>query len=199
MGPIVPGVLDEGVVFAFDRVDAVRPLDDREIPLPRDARDFPQHVPPIRDQVEDMVRGGDIERSRHEGKARRLREDDIPQTFCEAELDHLTRDVHADYANSTFLKRHGVAARADPDLEHPFPLELVHEDREDASHRPGREATRLVINRRDAVEGQAARHRVSHGGLVEKCALRRRPAISAREGCRLRRLVCLEGPDRPVN
>src|SRR5206468_554083 len=62
------------------------------------------------------------------------------------------------------------STRADPDLEDPFPVELVHEDREHARHRTRRKAPRFVVNRRDAVEGQSARHRISHGERMEKCA-----------------------------
>src|SRR5436309_12612073 len=117
-----------------------------------------------------MVRRADIERSGREWKSCRVREDDIPQAFCKTELYHLARDVHADDANATLLERHGVATRADPDLEDPFPVELVHEDREHARHRTRRKAPRFVVNRRDAVEGQSARHRISHGERMEKCA-----------------------------
>src|SRR6266571_6283300 len=131
-----------------------------------------------------MVRRGDIERFGHEWKSCRVREDDISQALCETELDHLARDVHAHNANSTFLKRHGVAARADPDLEHPLPLKLVHEDREDAGHRSGCEAARLVVNRRDAVKGQSARHRISHGGRMEKMCPAQRPNDPSREATR---------------
>src|SRR3989454_11315425 len=37
MGPIVPGALDKRVVFPFNRIDAIRAFDDREVQLPRDA------------------------------------------------------------------------------------------------------------------------------------------------------------------
>src|SRR2546426_440646 len=92
--------------------------------------------------MEDMVRRPDVERTRFERKARGVREDHIPQAFCEADLDHLPRDVHPNHADSALLQRYRISARADPDLEDPFAVEFVHEDREDPRHCPGCEALR---------------------------------------------------------
>src|SRR5207247_9210239 len=198
VGPIMPGSLDERVVFPFDRFDTLRAFEDREVRLPRDPRDFPQHVPPIRDQVEHMIRRGDIERSGDEWKSCRVREDNIPQTFCETELDHLPRDVDADDANATLLKWHGVATRADPDLKDPFSAKLVHEDREDAGHRAGCESACLVVDGRDAVEGQSARHRISHGRADGKMCPAQRPNGPSREATRTVSARGSRVPDTPA-
>src|SRR2546426_5597570 len=85
----MPGSLDERVVFPFNRFDTLRAFDDREVRLPRDPRDFPQHVPPIRDQVEHMIRRGDIERSGDEWKSCRVREDNIDRKSTRLNSSHL--------------------------------------------------------------------------------------------------------------
>src|SRR5207247_10473098 len=97
-----------------------------------------------------------------EGTLHSFREYDVSKSFREAKFDHEARDVDPDHADPALLERNGVPARPDANLEDPLAVELVHEDREQPGHRPRREAPRLVVNRRNAVEREVARHRAEH-------------------------------------
>src|SRR5256712_12420537 len=76
--------------------------------------------------MEDMVRRRDVERTRFERKARSVREDHIPQAFCEADLDHLPRDVDPNDADSALLQRYRVSARAAPLVTDPLAADHIH-------------------------------------------------------------------------
>src|SRR5207245_8883871 len=76
------------------------------------------------------------------------------------DFDHPAGDVAADDGNSALLERHRESARAHPDLQDLLSLELIHEDREEARHRPRGQAAGFVVDGRDAIERQPARHRV---------------------------------------
>src|SRR5947209_19539390 len=115
-----------------------------------------------------VVRRGDIERARDEWKVRAFPEDDVSKAFREAKFDHESRDVDPDHADPALLERNGVPARPDANLEDPLAVELVHEDREPPGHRPRREAPRLVVYRRNAVEREAARHRAEQRSPRER-------------------------------
>src|SRR5439155_3920102 len=78
----------------------------------------------------------------------------------EAEFDHQAGDVDSDDGNSALLERHRESARAYPDLQDLLSLELIHEDREEARHRPRGQAAGFVVDGRDAIERQPAGHRV---------------------------------------
>src|SRR5439155_7735701 len=110
----------------------------------------------------------DVETAIAEWKVRRLREDDVSKTFRKAKFDHESRDVDPDHADPALLARNRIPARPDANLEDLLAVELVHEDREQPGDRPRREAPRLVVNRRDAVEREAARHRAEHRSPREK-------------------------------
>src|SRR5256712_7943846 len=110
--------------------------------------------------MQDVVRRRDVERSRGEGQPSRIGEDAVPEAFREAEFDRPARDVDPDNGDPALLERHRESARAYPDLQDLLSLELIHADREEARHRPRGQAAGLVLDGRDAIERQPARHRV---------------------------------------
>src|SRR5256714_3928785 len=118
--------------------------------------------------MEHVVRRGDVEGAWGEWKVRAFREDDVSKSLRDAKFDHGSRDVDPDHADPALLERNGIPTRPDADLEDPLAVELVHEDREQPGHRPRCEAPRLVVNRRNTVEREAARHRAEHRSPTEK-------------------------------
>src|SRR5438105_1154289 len=123
----VASFAQEVVVVALDRIDPLRSLDHGEVRLPRDARDFREHLAPVCNQVKHVVRRGDVEGAWGERKVRAFREDDVSKSLREAKFDHGSRDVDSDHADPALLERNRIPARPDADLEDPLAVELVHD------------------------------------------------------------------------
>jgi len=149
----ITGFPHERIVVSLDRVGPLGSFDDAEIHLPCHARDLGQDVSPVGDEVEHVIRRRDIEGVAPERQMGAVREDDVAESFGEAELDHRPRDVDADDSDPALLEGHRVTAGTHSDLEDSFPVELVHEDPEDPGHRAGRESPRRVVDRGDPIEG----------------------------------------------
>src|SRR6266566_218093 len=189
--PVKPALLDEGVVLPV-QVGTVGAADDAEVRLCRDARDLAEGIPPVGDEMEDVIRRRDVERPRGEGKPDRVREDDVPQAFREAQLDHRVGDVDADDVDAALLERHRKPAGPHADLQDALATELIDEDAEDPRQDPRRQAPRLIVDRGDAVEREAVRHPVggwrcgakmcSHRLEVRPQALCGIPRIGSRSG-----------------